>query len=130
MTTYSNPPPGSTTRLGLGAYNAGNYHNGRGTFHVNEAFIQFGIPLLNLCQHVIEGIDEDADFIAGRLYCPDRIVLIFGNDSGRGGQLQDRPRNQTLEFRGKIECQKGDNHHHADRNSRILAKPRVHSFQV
>jgi len=47
LTTFSNPPPGSTTRLGLGAYNAGNYHNGRGTFHVNEVFLQFGIPLLN-----------------------------------------------------------------------------------
>jgi iron complex outermembrane receptor protein len=31
----------------LGAWNAGNYHNGRGTFHVNEAFVEFGIPLLN-----------------------------------------------------------------------------------
>ena len=33
--------------VGLGAYNAGNYHNGRGTFHVNEAYLQVGIPLLN-----------------------------------------------------------------------------------
>jgi len=33
--------------VGLGAYNAGNYHNGRGTYHVNEAFLELGIPLLN-----------------------------------------------------------------------------------
>jgi len=31
----------------IGAYNAGNYHNGRGTFHVNEVFLQVGVPLLN-----------------------------------------------------------------------------------
>ena len=31
----------------LGAYNAGNYKNGRGTYHVNEAFVEFGVPLLN-----------------------------------------------------------------------------------
>jgi outer membrane receptor protein involved in Fe transport len=31
----------------IGAYNAGNYHNGRGTYHVNEAFLELGIPLLN-----------------------------------------------------------------------------------
>ena len=91
---------------------------------------QFCIALLNFCQHIIKGINEDADLITSRLYCPNRIVLILGNASSRGGQLQDRPRNQTLEFRGKIECQEGDNHHHADRNSRILAKPRVHPFQV
>jgi iron complex outermembrane receptor protein len=31
----------------IGAYNAGNYHNGRGTYHVNEAFLEVGVPLLN-----------------------------------------------------------------------------------
>jgi iron complex outermembrane receptor protein len=31
----------------IGAYNAGNYHNGRGTYHVNEVFVEFGVPLLN-----------------------------------------------------------------------------------
>ncbi|MDB5739154.1 MAG: TonB-dependent receptor, partial [Alphaproteobacteria bacterium] len=32
---------------GLGAWNAGNYHNGRGNYHVNEVFVEFGVPLLN-----------------------------------------------------------------------------------
>jgi outer membrane receptor protein involved in Fe transport len=31
----------------LGSYSAGNYHNGRGTYHVNEVFLQVGVPLLN-----------------------------------------------------------------------------------
>ena len=31
----------------IGAYNAGNYHSGRGTYHVNEQFLEFGVPLLN-----------------------------------------------------------------------------------
>ena len=31
----------------IGAWNAGNYHNGRGTFHVNEVFLEAGVPLLN-----------------------------------------------------------------------------------
>jgi outer membrane receptor protein involved in Fe transport len=38
---------GLTTQGGLGAWNAGNYHNGRGTFHVNEVFLEVGVPLLN-----------------------------------------------------------------------------------
>jgi iron complex outermembrane receptor protein len=38
---------GLTTQGSLGAWNAGNYHNGVGTYHVNEAFIEIGIPLLN-----------------------------------------------------------------------------------
>ncbi|HET7085726.1 MAG TPA: TonB-dependent receptor [Rhizomicrobium sp.] len=38
---------GLTTQGSLGAWNAGNYHNGRGTFHVNEVFLELGIPLLN-----------------------------------------------------------------------------------
>jgi iron complex outermembrane receptor protein len=38
---------GFTTFGNIGAYNAGNYHNGRGTFHVNEVFLEVGIPLLN-----------------------------------------------------------------------------------
>ena len=31
----------------LGAWNAGDYHDGAGTYHVNEAFLEFGVPLLN-----------------------------------------------------------------------------------
>ena len=38
---------GLTTQGSLGAWNAGNYHDGRGTYHVNEAFVEVGIPLLN-----------------------------------------------------------------------------------
>ena len=32
---------------GLGAWNAGNYQNGRGVYHVNEAFLELGIPILD-----------------------------------------------------------------------------------
>jgi iron complex outermembrane recepter protein len=38
---------GQTSLGGLGAYSAGNYHNGRGTYHVNEAFVDLGIPILD-----------------------------------------------------------------------------------
>jgi len=38
---------GRTVPGGLGAWNAGNYHNGRGTYHVNEVFVEVGVPLLN-----------------------------------------------------------------------------------
>ncbi|HEY2010467.1 MAG TPA: TonB-dependent receptor, partial [Rhizomicrobium sp.] len=38
---------GLTTNGSLGAWNAGNYHDGEGTYHVNEAFVEFGVPLLN-----------------------------------------------------------------------------------
>jgi outer membrane receptor protein involved in Fe transport len=44
LTTFGGVPGQSA---GVGAWNAGNYHNGRGTFHVNEAFLELGIPLLN-----------------------------------------------------------------------------------
>ncbi|MFO1248207.1 MAG: TonB-dependent receptor [Alphaproteobacteria bacterium] len=37
----------SAAPQGLGAWNAGNYHNAIGTYHVNEAFVEIGIPLLN-----------------------------------------------------------------------------------
>jgi len=29
------------------SWNAGNFHNGRGNYHVNEVFAEFGVPLLN-----------------------------------------------------------------------------------
>jgi outer membrane receptor protein involved in Fe transport len=38
---------GTTTLGSLGAWNAGNYHDGRGTYHVNEVFLEVGVPLLN-----------------------------------------------------------------------------------
>ena len=38
---------GQSTNGSLGAWNAGNYHDGAGTYHVNEAFVEFGVPLLN-----------------------------------------------------------------------------------
>jgi outer membrane receptor protein involved in Fe transport len=38
---------GRTTLGSQGAWNAGNYHDGRGTFHVNEVFVELGVPLLN-----------------------------------------------------------------------------------
>ena len=44
LTTFGGVPGQSA---GLGAWNAGNYHNGVGTYHVNEVFIEFGVPLLN-----------------------------------------------------------------------------------
>jgi len=44
LTTFGGTPGNSS---GLGAWNAGNYHNGRGTYHVNEVFLELGIPLLN-----------------------------------------------------------------------------------
>ena len=37
----------TTAPQGLGAWNAGNYHNGVGTYHVNEVFVEVGVPLLN-----------------------------------------------------------------------------------
>jgi iron complex outermembrane receptor protein len=38
---------GLTTLGSLGAWNAGNYHNGAGTYHVNEVFVEVGVPLIN-----------------------------------------------------------------------------------
>ena len=38
---------GLTSLGSLGAWNAGNYHDGNGTYHVNEVFLQVGVPLLN-----------------------------------------------------------------------------------
>ncbi len=38
---------GFSTFGNIGAYNAGNYHSGRGTYHVNEVFLEVGVPLLN-----------------------------------------------------------------------------------
>ncbi len=38
---------GQSTYGSLGAWNAGNYHDGEGTYHVNEVFVEVGVPLLN-----------------------------------------------------------------------------------
>ncbi len=38
---------GLTTNGALGAWNAGNYQNGRGVYHVNEVFMEVGIPLID-----------------------------------------------------------------------------------
>ncbi len=44
LTTFGGVPGQGS---GLGAWNAGNYQNGRGVYHVNEVFMEVGIPLLN-----------------------------------------------------------------------------------
>jgi len=44
LTTFGGVPGQGS---GLGAWNAGNYHNGRGTYHVNEVFLELGIPIIN-----------------------------------------------------------------------------------
>lgn len=41
--TIGAPSPNNS----LGAWNAGNFHDGSGTYHVNEAFLEVGVPLLN-----------------------------------------------------------------------------------
>ena len=38
---------GQSSLGSLGSYSAGNYHNARGTYHVNEVFVEVGVPLLN-----------------------------------------------------------------------------------
>jgi outer membrane receptor protein involved in Fe transport len=38
---------GLTTQGSQGAWNSGNYHDGAGTFHVNEVFLELGVPILN-----------------------------------------------------------------------------------
>ena len=38
---------GLTSLGSQGAWNAGNYHDGNGTYHVNEIFVDVGVPLLN-----------------------------------------------------------------------------------
>jgi outer membrane receptor protein involved in Fe transport len=38
---------GLTSVGSLGAWNAGNFHDGNGTYHVNEAFLEVGVPLIN-----------------------------------------------------------------------------------
>jgi iron complex outermembrane recepter protein len=38
---------GLTTQGSLGAWNAGDYHDGRGTYHVNEVYVELGVPLIN-----------------------------------------------------------------------------------
>jgi outer membrane receptor protein involved in Fe transport len=38
---------GLTSLGSQGAWNAGDYHDGEGTYHVNEAYVEFGVPLLN-----------------------------------------------------------------------------------
>jgi outer membrane receptor protein involved in Fe transport len=45
LNLYGVIPAGQKTALG--AWNAGNYQDGNGTYHVNEAFVEFGVPLLN-----------------------------------------------------------------------------------
>ena len=44
---------------------------------------------LNLREHVIEGIGEQAHFIFAPFYCPHGIILLVGDRSGSFGQGQD-----------------------------------------
>jgi len=55
--------PGADSSAAAGnAWNAGNYHDGSGSYHVSEAFLEFGIPLLN--DEAFGKLDLD---IAGRV---------------------------------------------------------------
>ena len=50
-----------------------------------------GIPLVDMIQHLIEGIGQQAQFVLAHFSGADRIVLPVGDRFGRFGQSKDRP---------------------------------------
>ena len=61
---------------------------------------QLGVALLNLLQHLVESVDQDADFILRMLPRADGIIPGAGNHLRGPGQLQDRIRDRALQAPG------------------------------
>ena len=57
-------------------------------------------------QHLIEGVSQNADFIAAHFLRPDRIVLIIRNGLRGAGEAKDRSRDEPLKSARKNERQK------------------------
>ena len=51
---------------------------------------QGGVLLLDLVQHLIEGVGQQPQFVLTHLAGADRIILAVGHRFGRIGQGQDR----------------------------------------
>ena len=48
--------------------------------------IEFLLPLLNVLQHRIETVDEQADFVVALLFHSQRVILFLGNLPHAAGQ--------------------------------------------
>src|ERR1700674_1729015 len=61
------------------------------------------ILLLDLSQHLIEGIGEDTDFVRAYFLGSDPGVLVLRNRARGAGETQDRLRDETLKAAGEKE---------------------------
>ena len=69
---------------------------------------QLGVANLNLSQHFVESVDQDADFVLRMFSRPNGIIPGAGNHFRGPGQLQDGIRDRALQAPRHRICSQGD----------------------
>jgi len=78
--------------------------------------LQLAVPCLNLSQHFVEAVDQDADLVVGFLCRPNGIVPRSGHHFGSPSKFEDRVRYGALQTSGHGEC--SDRNHDKNQNEK------------
>ena len=88
------------------------------------------VLLVDLREHVIEGIGQQAQFIVGHFLRPDGIIAAIRDGLGGLSQGQDRLRNLLLESSGKHVGHEERTRDHQPRNAAVESEPLIHGPHV
>ncbi len=78
---------------------------------------------MNLRQHLVETVDELAQFIGAPVGDADRIILVLRHGTRRPGQPQDRIGNDPLQPAGQRESHQQRRHKHQPHDPGIAPEP-------
>ena len=95
-----------------------------------ELGVQLALGLLNLREHLIEGVGEQVEFVGARSGRAHRVVVTLGYRPGGLRERQDRLQQLVLQAaRNQIGQRQGDADHQQN-DQRVQLRARVHSAEV
>ena len=94
------------------------------------ALPQGAIPLLDMIEHLIECVGQQAQFVLADFPGADGIVFASGDGLGDIGQRQDRLGNAFLQHGGDGESHQEGNRHDQDDNAAVELEPPIHGGQI
>ena len=88
------------------------------------------VALLNLLEHCVEPVNEQAQFVLALFDGAQRVVLFPGHRVRGPGQVQDRLGNDPLQARGNQKSHQAGADHNHDDNAGVAAHSRRQFLQV